>query len=237
MRFGRTKGLVAGVVFVFMVLTAEAQTGNVTVRLSSVTTQDKKSRANLREAVAWLVPVGKPVEATELRVGRARLVQKGKQFHPHMLILPAGSSVEFPNEDPLFHNVFSLFNGKRFDLGLYEAGESRTVRFDRVGVSYIFCNIHPQMSAIIVTVDTPYYGTSNADGVINMAKVPTGEYELHVFAEGLSSEDQKALTKRITVAANDVIASVALPDRETNLAHKNKYGRDYDPVSSDPYEK
>ena len=66
-----------------------------------------------------------------------------------------GSSVEFPNRDPWFHNVFSLFNGKRFDLGLYEAGSTRTVHFDREGISFIFCNIHPEMSAVIVVLRTP----------------------------------------------------------------------------------
>ena len=236
MRLARAKRVVAGVVFGFIALTAAAQSGGVTVRLSSVTTQNK-SRADLRDVVAWLVPVRRSADASELKPAKARLIQKDKQFHPHLLILPAGSTVDFPNEDPIFHNVFSLFNGKRFDLGLYEAGESRTVRFDRVGVSYIFCNIHPQMSAVIVTVDTPYYGTSSAEGVISISKVPAGDYELHVFAEGLSSDAQKALMKRVTVSANDVVAHVSLPERESNLAHKNKYGRDYDPVSGDAYDK
>jgi hypothetical protein len=81
-----------------------------------------------------------------------RLVQKNKSFEPHILVIPAGSMVEFPNHDPFFHNVFSLFEGKRFDLGLYEAGTSRMVRFDRPGISYIFCNIHPEMSAVIITL-------------------------------------------------------------------------------------
>ncbi len=217
-------------------MSAWAQSGTVVVKLSSTAT-DKKMRADLRDVVAWLMPMGKRVDSIDLKPARARLIQKDKQFHPHLLILPAGSSVEFPNQDPIFHNVFSLFNGKRFDLGLYEAGESRTVRFDRAGVSYIFCNIHPQMSAIIVTVETPYYGISNAEGVINLTKVPPGEYELHVFAEGLSSEAQRALTRRVSVSSSDVVANVTMPERETNLAHKNKYGRDYDPVSGDPYEK
>ena len=81
-----------------------------------------------------------------------------------MLVVPAGSLVEFPNRDPFFHNVFSLFEGKRFDLGLYEAGTTRTVRFDRPGISYIFCNIHPEMSAVIITVSTPLYAIAKEDG-------------------------------------------------------------------------
>jgi plastocyanin len=237
MSLNSAKRSTALAVLVFAAATAWAQSGRLTVRLSSATTSGKKERAELRDVVAWLDPVGKHVDASQLKPTKARLIQKDKQFHPHLQILPAGTSVEFPNEDPIFHNVFSLFNGKRFDLGLYEAGESRTVRFDRVGVSYIFCNIHPQMSAVIVTVDTPYYGVSNAQGVINLPKVAPGDYELHVFAEGLSSDAQRALTRRVSVGASDVVASVTVPERETALTHKNKYGRDYDPASGEPYEK
>src|SRR5689334_18069604 len=199
-----------------------------------------KATAQEPNAVVWLTPANGRSDSLPRAQNagpRPELVQKNKQFTPHVTAVEVGSVVDFPNEDPIFHNVFSLFNGKRFDLGLYEAGESRTVRFDRVGVSYIFCNIHPQMSAVIVTVDTPYYGTSSAEGVISISKVPAGDYELHVFAEGLSSDAQKALMKRVTVSANDVVAHVSLPERESNLAHKNKYGRDYDPVSGDAYDK
>ena len=88
-------------------------------------------------------------------------MQKDKTFTPHLLVIPTGSTVDFPNLDPFFHNVFSEFNGKRFDLGLYESGSSRTVHFDHDGVSYIFCNIHPEMSAVIVTLSTPYFGVSD----------------------------------------------------------------------------
>jgi hypothetical protein len=92
--------------------------------------------------VVWLVPMqpdSRP--ATNGHTGPFRLLQKDKMFTPHLLVVPTGSSVEFPNQDPFFHNVFSLFNGKRFDLGLYDSGTSRAVHFDREGVSYIFCNI------------------------------------------------------------------------------------------------
>ena len=95
----------------------------------------------------------------------AVLQQKNKTFEPHLLVVTKGSTVDFPNRDPWFHNVFSLFNGKRFDLGLYEAGTSRTVHFDREGISYIFCNIHPEMSAVVVVLASQYfaYPTSRAN--------------------------------------------------------------------------
>src|SRR6185295_5385878 len=99
----------------------------------------------------------KPLSAEPLHV---RMVQKNKKFEPRLLAIPIGSSVDFPNQDPFFHNVFSLYNGKRFDLGLYEAGGSKTVRFDKAGVSFIFCNIHPEMTATVFVVSTPYYAVS-----------------------------------------------------------------------------
>ena len=104
--------------------------------------------------VVWLTPLkpdGRP--AATGHPGPFRLVQKDKMFTPHLLVVPTGTSVEFPNEDPFFHNVFSLFNGQRFDLGLYESGTSRAVRFDREGVSYIFCNIHPEMGAVVLALE------------------------------------------------------------------------------------
>ena len=81
-------------------------------------------------------------------------------FTPHLLVVPVGATVAFPNADPFFHNVFSLFDGKRFDLGLYEAGSSRNVHFERKGISYIFCNIHPQMAAIVIALTTPLWATA-----------------------------------------------------------------------------
>ena len=136
--------------------------------------KDAPSTANV---VVWLSPV-KPGGATPVIPVRQpvyRLVQKDKMFTPHMLVVPTGSQVEFPNQDPFFHNVFSLFNGKRFDLGLYESGTSRSVRFDREGVSYIFCNIHPEMGAIVLSLNTPYFGVSGENGVVAIHNVPAGK--------------------------------------------------------------
>ena len=130
-------------------------------------------------AVVWLTPVSQPgSEFTRPKPIHAVLRQKNKSFEPHLLVVTKGSTVEFPNQDPWFHNVFSLFNGKKFDLGLYEAGTSRTVHFDRDGVSYIFCNIHPEMSAVVVVVSTPYYAVVAKSGDFSIAGTPPGKYTL-----------------------------------------------------------
>ncbi|MGC1978113.1 MAG: hypothetical protein WA671_15440, partial [Candidatus Sulfotelmatobacter sp.] len=101
------------------------------------------------KVVVWLTPLGTTPAPLPLqqRSQIPQLVQKDKSFHPSLLVIPAGGQVEFPNQDPFFHNVFSLFDGKRFDLGLYESGTTQFVKFDKPGISFIFCNIHAQMSA------------------------------------------------------------------------------------------
>jgi len=138
--------------------------------------------------------------------------------------------VEFPNHDPFFHNVFSLFEGKRFDLGLYEAGTSRMVRFDRPGISYIFCNIHPDMSAVVITMSTSLYATSNREGQLSLADVPYGRYMLHVWSEGMGPENMEPLTREITIAENaSSLGVIRVPEASgQSMVHKNKYGREYD---------
>lgn len=191
--------------------------------------------------VVWLTPItttgagGEAATATPSPSANPRLVQKNKSFEPHILVVPAGSMVEFPNHDPFFHNVFSLFEGKRFDLGLYEAGTSRMVRFDRPGISYIFCNIHPEMSAVVITMATPLYAISNRDGQLSLAGVPYGRYMLHVWSEGMGPENEQPLTREITIGENaSSLGVIRVPEANgQRMAHKNKYGREYDEPTPD----
>ena len=185
--------------------------------------------------VVWLMPTSPSTEdVSSSKPGHYRLLQKDKKFTPHLLVIPTGSTVDFPNLDPFFHNVFSLFNGKRFDLGLYESGSTRTVHFDHDGVSYIFCNIHPEMSAVIVTLSTPYFEVAPADGNITLHAVPPGTYELNVWAEGSSAQDLNALSRRVAVTASQKDLGVIDVTVEAHVPpHKNKFGEDYeDPKDS-----
>src|SRR6202043_1695947 len=185
--------------------------------------------ANASQAVVWLTPVGTPVDPPQQKASEIpQLVQKNKAFHPSLLVIPVGGKVEFPNHDPFFHNVFSLFDGKRFDLGLYESGTTRYVQFDKPGISYIFCNIHAQMSAVIIALNTPYYGISNAHGEISIPNVPPGRYELQVFHSSASPDELQALTREITINPGDsFIGTLRLEESNIAHAHMNKYGRDY----------
>lgn len=164
-----------------------------------------------------------------------QLAQKNKQFVPHMLVVPVGSVVDFPNLDPFFHNVFSRFDGKRFDLGLYESGSSRSVRFDRAGVSYIFCNIHPEMSAVVVTVPTPYFASSSSSGSLVIHDVEPGTYDVHVWAMGSPEKSLAALRHRISVSGRTVDLGAIALDVTAPPPHKNKFGEDYDKKPSTDY--
>jgi plastocyanin len=182
--------------------------------------------------VAWLMPLGVNTgPAPPLQTHTYQMVQKDKMFDPHLLVVPVGSIVVFPNRDPFFHNVFSLFNGKRFDLGLYEAGSERSVRFDREGVSYIFCNIHPGMGAVILSLATPYYAVSR-EGTIAIPQVPPGKYLLNVWSEGATPESLNAARREVTVQAAAInlgtVSLVAAPSPITH--HANKFGESYPAV-------
>lgn len=182
------------------------------------------------QVVIWLTPVSGVVETpTQDPHHIPKLVQKDKAFHPSLIVIPVGGKVEFPNHDPFFHNVFSLFEGKRFDLGLYESGTTRFVQFDRPGVSFIFCNIHAEMSAVVVALATPYWAVSDSKGDVSIPGVPPGRYELQVFHSAASPEVLHALAREITVGpGNTSLGSLTVSESDILVAHKNKYGRDYD---------
>lgn len=204
------------------------------VEVVGAAVKGKPRPAPIPGTVVWLTPVGGAADDGAPRLlsnpAPLRLVQKNKSFEPHILVVPAGSMVEFPNRDPFFHNVFSLFEGKRFDLGLYEAGTARMVRFDRPGISYIFCNIHPEMSAVVITITTPLYAIANADGQVSLADVPFGRYLMHVWSEGMGPENTQPLTREISITeASSSLGVIKIPQvNGQHMAHKNKYGRDYD---------
>ncbi|MFL6305936.1 MAG: hypothetical protein ACJ72H_20590 [Candidatus Sulfotelmatobacter sp.] len=162
------------------------------------------------------------------------MLQKNKTFTPHLLVVPVGSSVAFPNADPFFHNVFSLFDGKRFDLGLYEAGSTRSVVFSRVGVSYIFCNIHSEMSAVVISLDTPFSSIAGPQGAFRIEGVPDGDYSLHVWIEGQPQSALDQLTKRVHIAG----PMTALGDIRAGKPaeqHLNEFGRPYEPNAVPTY--
>lgn len=207
----------------------------VDVRLHlALPAQDKNASP---PAVVWLKPMQTEASLVFPPHKPYTLLQKNRTFIPHLLVVPVGSHVLFPNADPFYHNVFSLFDGKRFDLGLYEAGSTRSVTFSREGVSYIFCNIHPEMSAVVIALSTPLYATADHAGNFLIPNVPEGEYELHVWVEGIPQTDLDHLSRRVRVAPGRTdLGSLSisnLPVRTTG--HLNKFGQPYGRNTESPY--
>ena len=178
-------------------------------------------------AVLWLRPLSKaPVFWPAVEQHRYTLLQKNKMFLPHLLVVPVGSLVSFPNEDPFFHNVFSLFDGKRFDLGLYEAGSTREVRFSREGISYIFCNIHPDMSAVVIALTTPWFAVSDASGLLRL-QAPEGTYEAHLWVEGMPQDELDTWAHVVHIGPGHNDLGVIPVSVDKSLAHRNKFGQSY----------
>ena len=243
------RGLLLPALFGVLLTVSSARGQGVSVSLQvNRSTPKERSRVagsmemsrSVSPVVVWLDPTSessaKAINA-EVPAQSFQLTQKNKQFSPHLLVVPTGSNVEFPNLDPFFHNVFSLFNGRRFDLGLYEAGSRRSVRFTHPGVSYIFCNIHPEMGAIVISVSTPYYAVSSKDGAVVLLNVLPGEYDLHVWSENVAVADLAAAEQHVRVTGQNIVLA-PLTLKQTLLPldqHLNKFGEPYGKSGTDPY--
>jgi len=213
-------------------LAAGAEESVLTGRVDLVVRDGKAWHGGQGDTAVWLIPLApSQLSPTGDPKPLPRLVQKNKSFQPRVVILRAGTAVEFPNHDPFFHNVFSLFDGKRFDLGLYEAGGTRFVHFDKAGISYIFCNIHPEMSAVVVAVATPYYALTDRAGNVSIRGISPGRYMLHVWNERSLPGTADSVTRELTIAEGGAsFGTITLPiSAAPEAPHKNKYGRDYDP--------
>jgi plastocyanin len=213
-----------------LIAAATLAAGAVHGRVEIVSSQDPDVRkhSDYSGVVVWLDPSPGPAP-TPLNRPRIEMTQRGKRFLPHILPIAVGTTVDFPNFDPIYHNAFSNFDGQTFDVGLYPPGTTRSVLFHREGIVRVFCNIHPTMSAVIVVLRSPYFTTSTKTGEFSIANLPAGAYRLHVFHERATQQTLDALTRTIDVAdgaADTGVISVS----ETGfllLPHKNKYGRDY----------
>lgn len=209
-----------------------AATVNGRIRLTDSHDSNVTKKKDFSSVVVWLQPLDfTPVRSAKNHV---EMLQKDKKFTPHILVISAGTTVDFPNLDPIFHNAFSNFDGKIFDVALYPPGSSRSVFFDRPGIVRVFCNIHPSMSAIIAVLNSPYFAMTDEAGDFAIPNVPAGKYELHFFHERATPETLQRLIRRVSVT-NDGAELAAVNISETGYlpaAHKNKYGHDY-PMTAD----
>lgn len=188
--------------------------------LSGTVTTTVRQGASAAAVVVYAEPLaGKAPARAAVPVS---LSQKNKAFAPRVLGVPVGTVVHFPNDDDIFHNVFSLTPGSAFDLGLYRAGASKSRTFATPGVVRVFCNIHPQMTALVVTAPTPWVATASPDGSFRL-DLPPGRYKLTALSERATPVTAEVTVKGPTTSPAltlDESAFVAVP-------HANKFGKPY----------
>ena len=186
----------------------------------------------LAETLIRLEPVG--VKLPKLTPGKFQMVTRGKMVLPHVLAIPAGSTVDFPNDDPISHNLFSLSANNAFDLGLYRKGAGKSEKFDTPGLVNVYCNVHPNMSAVIMVMDTPYYAFSDQTGNYSLMNVPAGRYRLIAWNE----QGGETVSPVEVSSSGAVTGTVALMIDSRNYRatqHLNKVGKPYEAPSLKDY--
>ena len=184
--------------------------------------KDNKPSTDLGDAVVFLEGLGDPAPATRFDV-----TISDKTFAPHVLVVPVGSTVAFPNHDPFDHNVFSVSEGNSFDLGLYGRGQGKSVTLQHPGLVRVFCNVHPRMVALVLVMGTHHYAQPGADGSFTINGVGPGTYRLHVWHERAPTEVVKEVTVGPAGVSDLVVTLNARGFRWQ--PHKNKFGKDYAP--------
>jgi plastocyanin len=199
---------------------ARAQAGTAVTGRIAILEKGGKRAADVGQAVIWLT-----ANRAAAPAGRVEIATENKQFLPHVLVVPAGTAVAFPNHDPFNHNVFSLSEAAPFDLGLYDRGETRTVQFPHPGIVRVYCNVHGTMSAFVVVRDNPFYTQPGADGSFTIAGVPAGEYTLTAWHERGGETSRKI---QVGPQGLDPLELVLDARGFKSRPHLNKFGRPYD---------
>ena len=186
--------------------------------------KDNKPSEDLSDAVIYL-----EASASVATAGKPTTVEiaiTDKTYAPHVVVVPVGSTVRFPNHDPFNHNVFSVSEPNSFDLGLYGRGETKSHTFDHPGLVRVYCNVHPRMVAYVLVMENRYYAQPGNDGSFTIDNVTAGRYCLHVWHERIPSEVVKDVTAGAAATLQDL--QIALNAQGYKWQpHRNKYGRNY----------
>ena len=226
-------GLAGALLYVYLLpiyATGSGATVGGHVQLVSSHDPSVRKHQDYSGVVVWLEPLS-GLSVPPARSTRAEMIQKDKTFSPHVLPIMVGTTVNFPNYDPIFHNAFSNYNGQIFDIGLYPPGTTKAIVFRREGVVRVFCNIHPTMSAVIVVLKSPYFCSSNKSGDLQMTGVPFGSYRMHVFHERATESTLDALTRMVEISEEHAqLPPISVSESGyLQLPHQNKYGKEYPP--------
>ena len=212
--------VLAGVMALF-VMWGSADTASRIAGRIIILEKDNKPSPDLGDAVLYLEGAATPATAT--KPVTVDIAITDKVYAPHVVVVPVGSTVRFPNHDPFNHNVFSVSEPNTFDLGLYGRGEAKSQTFEHPGLVRIYCNVHPRMVAYVFVMANRLYAQPGQDGSFGIDNVPPGRHRLHVWHERIPSEVVKDVTAG---AVNDL--QIALNARGYRWQpHRNKHGRNY----------
>lgn len=199
---------------------ALAQAPRVAGRVT-ILERDNKPSPDLGAAVIYLEGANLP----GARPGTFEIAINDKAYVPHVVVVPLGTTIRFPNHDPFNHNVFSPSDPNQFDLGLYGRNEAKSKLFTQAGLVRVYCNVHPRMVAYVYVAANRYFTQPGTDGSFALDSVPPGRYRLHVWHERVAAEVVKEI---VVTAAGAAEVQVALNARGYKWQpHRNKYGREY----------
>jgi plastocyanin len=189
-----------------------------------------KKKDDLSSVVVYL----DEVRTTSAVAGESRkdfsMSTKNKQLSPRFMVIPVGAKIDFPNYDPIFHNLFSVSAPNEFDLGLYKGGASKSHSFAKPGIVRVFCNVHPQMSATIVVANSAFFTSANKTGTFSLGEIPNGTYLLKAYTEEGQTE------QRIQVSESPLKVKLSIDGRNfKKVKHKNKFGKDYSTDENEKY--
>lgn len=185
-------------------------------------TDDRGRRpADVYRAVVYFTP-NAPTAPPKPPAEPFEVATISKNFQPHVLAVPVGSSVSFPNQDRILHNAFSVSGKNRFDLGFYRVGESKETTFEAPGVVQVFCNVHHSMAAYVVVLDTPFYALPERSGEFRLTGLPEGPGTLTVWHERTN-----VFTQEILVPASAPLEIPLEITKKRVPRHKNKFGKSY----------
>jgi plastocyanin len=215
---------------VFLLMAPLLSAAAVSGKVAFVSKRGQKPIVN--ETLVWLEPAA--TKATKRAPATAQLVTRSKALVPHVVAVPAGSTIAFPNDDPISHNLFSLSSGNSFDLGLYRKGAGKTHKFDNPGTVNVYCNVHPNMSAVVHVMSSPYYAFADASGNFSIADVPPGKYRLVAWNEQGGTVDAPVEVSTAGAVSGNV--NLTLDSRNYRQAqHLNKLGKAYEAPRSRDY--
>ena len=215
----RATGLVAVLVAIVTRTERGAAADEAVGTIEGAVTVNRDAGAPAVPVLVYVVGFTAPAPETT-----AEIQQHDKHFLPDLLPITAGQTVSFPNGDPFLHNVFSPTESKRFDLGSYKKGDTRTRKFRTPGVSDVYCNIHPEMSATIIVLPNRRFTFAAADGSFTIDGVPAGSWTVYAYSRHAAAP----VSASVEVAAGSAsTVAMTLDETISELAHKNKFGENY----------